>query len=1267
MVARPRLLWGDKINLGLLLAFQVIAVVVLASVPLMAEDWLKSVPIFSTFQRWIYFYIPYFSGLVFLICSVWVFSERREDAVGQVFSLFTSTAAIGLFCLFDVYTSQRLTDLWVFSIALSGGALINLALLFPIRGGIDQQYPFARYLGYFPAVAFVLLSLVFQYHPTLISGVSTFGILACVFITLALFFFTGSTLVRLFDSPSPNVQAQARLLLWSLLIAFGPVLAWLLLYLTESDTQVTPFIFLTVNIFPACLAYAILRYRLLGTRYLFNRALLYGALMVIAAVSYALLVSGLGVIFGDFLQGNNAILVGGVVFLIALLIYPLRAGFEKQLDAVFFRGQEVYQESLQSFGRELTKVIDLEGIIGLLREYIERAASPSPFYVYLLDTSNNYYEAVTDKADSEIHFSRNGALVQLLTQQGATIFLGDESEVPVSLQVDQARLAVLGAKLFVPMLGQSGMVGWLALGTQNSGEPYSSQIIDYMDSLCDQASLALERAQVVATLEQRINEMDAITHVAQEINQKSIFSELLEMFYNQTRSLIPTFDFQITLKNNQGEGLQHVYYCENGSRDTIKENSPGLVEKSLAAEVVRNGQALVTVDYVSECRQRGLIPESSGIIAWMGVPLIAGTETIGAVSLGSRDPELIYSSEQVNLLQAIADLASGAIVKARLLAESQKQTHQLATLNELTRSLTSTLDLDPLLTRIMENAVEILNCEAGSLLLVDDQTGESVFEVAIGPVGTDLKGQRLPPGVGMVGKAVKTKQAIIQNDVQGSEDWFNTDEQTGYSSKDLLVVPLIVKDEVIGVLEILNKKDASPFDSKDQDLLTAFAGQAAIAIENARLYTQTDQALADRVYELSVMQRIDRELNASLEIERVLSITLRWSILHSKASAGLIGLIKKGALQVFAAEGYSEEQLKRATTLLTVDNLNLNNVATNNESEARLKPDAGSAPYSHTQTVEKVNEGGTDNVLLLPYAQSQLCVSIRREAGTIGLIFLETASSYGFSDDTSAFLSRLSDHAAIAVANAELYSEIQKANIAKSEFVSAAAHELKNPLTSIKGYSDLLVGGAVGQVSSEQAGFLSTIRSNAERMRTLVSDLQDMSRIDAGQLRLQISKVSLVEAVNEVVKTLENQIQEKDQTLDIRILDDLPLIRGDDSRLNQILTNLVSNANKYSPIGSQIELRAELAENQLVNEGSDQFIHITVSDKGIGISEADQQQIFQQFFRSDEAQVREATGTGLGLSIAKQLVEMQGGRIWFESELGAGTVFHFTLPVAVDD
>ena len=189
----------------------------------------------------------------------------------------------------------------------------------------------------------------------------------------------------------------------------------------------------------------------------------------------------------------------------------------------------------------------------------------------------------------------------------------------------------------------------------------------------------------------------------------------------------------------------------------------------------------------------------------------------------------------------------GAIVKARLLQESEKRAHQLSTLNEITRQLTSTLEQEPLLRNILENAVNILNCEAGTLFLMDEPTGDLIFRVTVGPVASNLFGQRLPAGTGIVGRAVQLRAPVIENDAQRSTTRYEgPDKQTGFISRSLLAVPMQIKDRVLGVIEVINRRDGLPFVEDDQNLLTAFAGQAAVAIENARLLAQTDQNLAER-------------------------------------------------------------------------------------------------------------------------------------------------------------------------------------------------------------------------------------------------------------------------------------------------------------------------------------------------------------------------------------------------------------------------------------
>jgi signal transduction histidine kinase len=237
---------------------------------------------------------------------------------------------------------------------------------------------------------------------------------------------------------------------------------------------------------------------------------------------------------------------------------------------------------------------------------------------------------------------------------------------------------------------------------------------------------------------------------------------------------------------------------------------------------------------------------------------------------------------------------------------------------------------------------------------------------------------------------------------------------------------------------------------------------------------------------------------------------------------------------------------------------------------------------------------------------------------------------------------------------AEARDEAVRANKSKSEFVSIVSHELKLPMTSIKGYSDLMLSGATGQLNENQVNFLTTVRNNVNRMATLVSDLADISRIESGNLRVEAKAVPVWDVIDEVITLTKTQVEQKQQHLIVDVSNELPKAWCDRNRLSQILTNLISNANKYTPANGKIEVRAEYV---------DDMIQITVKDDGLGMNEEDQQKLFSTFFRSTDEKVREAPGTGLGLSITKNLIELQGGRIWFESEFRKGTAFHFTLPV----
>ena len=265
---------------------------------------------------------------------------------------------------------------------------------------------------------------------------------------------------------------------------------------------------------------------------------------------------------------------------------------------------------------------------------------------------------------------------------------------------------------------------------------------------------------------------------------------------------------------------------------------------------------------------------------------------------------------------------------------------------------------------------------------------------------------------------------------------------------------------------------------------------------------------------------------------------------------------------------------------------------------------------------------------------------VLREQHLLAVIVVERAEQ-NFNPEAGGYLARLADHAALAIENAQLYAALKQANDAKSEFVRTVSHELKIPMTSIKGYTDLLK--MVGPLTVQQEQFVGTIRSNVERMAVLVSDLSDISRIESDQLKVDVRSLDLRALLPEALSGLRGQIENKDQVLTLNMAADLPTVLSDEARLIQIIANLVSNAHKYSPRGATITLSAM---------PEDGYVRIGVADTGYGISPADQARLFNQFFRSDDPSIREQTGWGLGLHITRRLIELLGGQISVQSEPG---------------
>jgi signal transduction histidine kinase len=564
--------------------------------------------------------------------------------------------------------------------------------------------------------------------------------------------------------------------------------------------------------------------------------------------------------------------------------------------------------------------------------------------------------------------------------------------------------------------------------------------------------------------------------------------------------------------------------------------------------------------------------------------------------------------------QMVLDLSEGA-------ERTGEQETELAMLYQINGVLSSSLDLADTLNLVMDSLIQLSGAERGCLVLLDDE-GNLDVQAARNFGQKDVSPGEVELSYTVVRDAVEGEHPVLTTNAQLDPRFSEQESVVGYQLRSIACVPFHVRGRVTGALYLDNRMREGAFSEADLSLLTAFADQAAVAIENARLYTMTDQALAARVQELTTLQQIYRELNASLDVERVLSLTLSWAIQATGAREGALSVLEDSA---------DQSHPKVVHTI----------------------------PSAEGREPAKLESGVVERALAsrepIIIDRGRMVVPICYEGRALAVLDLRRNGDGSFRPDLVQFAGRLADHAAVAVENARLYEKIRQANEAKSEFVSFVSHELRTPMTSICGYAELLQKGIAGPLTPQQGEFVRTVRNNAQRMEILVSDLQDISRLEAGKLYLEMEPTRLTDALDNALQATQAQIADRSQALTVDVPEDLPPVLADRARLAQILINLLSNAYKYTPEGGEIRVRAWL-------EGT--HVHLAVSDTGIGMSEEDQARLFTKFFRSEDPAVREVAGTGLGLCIVKNLVEVQGGEIAVESELGVGTTFTFTVPVA---
>lgn len=1219
----------------------------------------------------VYFVIPYVSALLVIACSLVILVMRPRSSGALVGAAIGLIGALFMGGLFELTTNHERISIWIWMMATAGlgGLSIYLGLMFPSKMTVVYRRPIIRFIPLGISLVVGLFGIWNYDHPATPQSYYLSNQLVVLYALAGIALLTGCMIIQRRTATSLITRDQSGTLLIGLMLSVAPGIVWLIGQMIQSvNTEfipqfsveaATPFFLLPM----ASLVYAMIQYHRFDTDRFFSQSITYLVLLVALVSGYFLLITGTSFLALERVP-DNPFYVAVTLFVVAVLFVPIRNRLQNRIDEIYFRRRTNYQDKLEEYSQELSSLNGYSEIIAEFRRLVGDAISPTHIFVFLPRGQGEEFVAFGDPhPETSIQFEANSGIADLLRKNDSPVYLRPGLTWPTELLIDRARLAILKPLVLVGLAGSGvdRLGGFVVVGPPRSGKgTYGYEELRFLNAIVAQLTVAIERAQVIVSLESRVRELDVLSNVGQAVNFVIEFDDLLELISAQTDKLVDAEFFYIALYVEGVEEMFFAFFLETDDRYSEYENKRWQMGGDLFSSVVHSGQPIRLDDY-GKLLANGTyerVQESEKIKALMAVPLIAQVRTLGVMVVGKSLPGEGYTGEQLKIFSDVAALAATSIEKARLFSELNVRAHQLATLNEISQRLVAAEggDVDELLNIITQSSVQLLSAEAGSLLLADDQDGWMEFKVVIGGTSNDLVGKRLEPGHGLVGEVVRSGQFQIVNDVRRDERWEGEITKSGFRTQSILAVPLIAKDRTVGVLEVLNKRDGTVFVKEDAELLTTLAGQAAIAIENARLFQGRGTALAQRVQELQTLEQIDRELARTLNMARVAEITVKWAVVNSGAVAAALGEVddSESWLKMHHVYGYKPEEYPEGA-------------------DGRRWPlDRGIVKrVMRTRAAElAIISIDPDYTPTLKGSLSQITVPMISGDEIIAILILETNHEPRFNLLDLEFVKRLAERASIALANAQLYEGIMSAAETKSEFIGFAAHELKNPLTSIKGFSNVLLSPMADSMTDDmRLNALNVIRTNADRMQTIIDDLRDIAASDAGKLTISQHPVRMHAVVAETLMTFDQQVIEKGQTIYNEVSEELPEIIGDHKKLIQVLVNLVSNAHKYTPEGGSIYITAEINRTYRDARGHllGPMLHVKVRDTGIGMSDEDLRRIFREdYFRSDDRRAQEQKGTGLGMMITQRIIQQHGGRIWVESELDHGSTFQFVIPIPSD-
>jgi signal transduction histidine kinase len=613
------------------------------------------------------------------------------------------------------------------------------------------------------------------------------------------------------------------------------------------------------------------------------------------------------------------------------------------------------------------------------------------------------------------------------------------------------------------------------------------------------------------------------------------------------------------------------------------------------------------------------------------------------------------------LVLSFAAQAVIAIENVRLFNETKEALEQQTATSEILGVISrSPTDVQPVMDTVAENAARVCGATEAHVFRLEGDVLRVVAVRGFLPLGLAL-GETIPVGLDSIaGRSVGERRTIHVEDMLAlPETEFRETRgrmlRTGSSSRTVLVAPLLREGAPLGAI-VIRRTGVQPFTPKQVRLLETFAAQAAIAIENVRLFKELQERtreLARSVEELKALGEVGQTVSSTLDLETVLTtIAARADQLSGTDGAAIYEFDE--AIGTF----HLRVALKLEEELLGVLRARPTPLGEGVVGRVGLAREPVQIPDI---SQDEAYQGPLREVALRAGNRALLAVPLLREDRLVGALVVRRRAPGRFPEETVKLLQTFATQSVLAIQNARLFQEIEDksrqleaASRHKSEFLANMSHELRTPLNAIIGFSEVLAERMFGEVNEKQAEYLQDILASGRHLLSLINDILDLSKVEAGRLELELASFNLPVALENALTLVRERATRHGITLDVTVDAGLGEVVGDERKIRQILLNLLSNAVKFTPEGGRVGVTATAADGAIT---------ISVSDTGIGIAPEDQAAIFEEFRQVGLDDARKREGTGLGLTLAKKFVELHGGRIWVRSQVGQGSTFTFTLPV----